>query len=235
VYAAIFPVGYVFSMAYPESILVATMALAGVFAARGQWRAAAVAAAVAALTRPEAIFLVLPLEALALRRWRSADTQERARALAAVGAAPAALAGLMLYHWRIFGDPIAFSTAQQAWGRRLSLDGVHRAIEELARSPGTYNVWLFRDAAFCVLYVLCLAIAFRVGVPKSWTVAGALIVLLPLWSGSFTSDARFGMAALPVYSGLAVLGRRAWLDWALRFAGLGLLTAAAATILLRWP
>jgi dolichol-phosphate mannosyltransferase len=235
VYAAIFPVGYAFSMAYPESILVAAMALAGVLAARGRWRGAAACAAVGAIARPEAIFLVLPLGALAIRRWRTASSRERAHMLTAVGAAPAALGGLMLYHWRTFGDPIAFSTAQQAWGRRFSVDGVHRAIVELAHSPGTENVWLFRDAAFCVLYVLCLALAIRVGVPKSWTLAGALIVLLPVWSGSFTSDARFGMVALPVYSGLAALGRRAWLDRTLRVTSLALLTAAAATILLRWP
>jgi len=235
VYAAIFPTSYVFSMAYPESAVLAAMALAGAFAAHGRWRAAAVAAAVAGLARPESILLVLPLAVLAARRWRESDERTRARSLAAIAAAPAAIAGLALYHWRTFGDPLAFSTAQREWGRRLSVDGIHRAFVELSHSPGTYNAWLFRDAAFCLVFLLCLWLALRAGVPASWTLAGALIVLLPLWSGSFTSDARFGMVALPVYSGLAFAGRRPWADLAIRLASLALLTAAAATILMRWP
>ena len=59
VYAAFFPVGYVFSMVYPEALVLAAIALAGVFAHRRRWSAAAVAAAVAALTRPSAFKLRL--------------------------------------------------------------------------------------------------------------------------------------------------------------------------------
>jgi putative flippase GtrA len=235
IYAAIFPVGYVFSMAYPEALVLSAMALAGVLAARGRWRAAAIAAAAAALARPEAILLVLPLGALGVQAWREAASRERGRIVGAVAAAPAALGGIALYDWRTFGDPLAFSSAQRAWNRRLSIHGLDRAVLEVTRSPGTYNVWLFRDAAFCVVYLLCLCLALRAGVPRSWTLAGALIVLLPLWSGSFTSDARFGLLALPVYPGLAFLGRRPWLDRTIRLASLPLLGAGAATILLRWP
>jgi len=235
VYAAVFPAGYVFSMVYPESLVLAAIAFAGVLATRGRWTACAVAAAVAALARPEGVFVALPLLALAASRWRSLPDGARGRALAAVAAAPAAVAGLALYHWRTFGDPIAFSSAQREWGRWLSHDGVWRAFAELSRAPGTYNVWLFRDAAFCILYVILLALALRAGVPRSWVAAGALIVLLPLFSGSFTSDARFGLLALPVYAGLASAGRRPWLDRGILVGSVLLLVAASATILMRWP
>src|SRR5207237_1362940 len=40
VYAAIFPVGYVFSMVYPEAVVLAGMSVAGVLAARGRWTGA---------------------------------------------------------------------------------------------------------------------------------------------------------------------------------------------------
>src|SRR5437588_710291 len=69
VYAALFPVGYVFSMVYPEALVLAAIAIAGVLASRGRWGGAAVAAALAALTRPEALLLVLPLAFLAARQW----------------------------------------------------------------------------------------------------------------------------------------------------------------------
>src|SRR3954471_12154702 len=235
VYAAVFPAGYVFSMVYPEGLVLAAVALAGVLAARGHWTASAVAAAIGALARPEGVFVALPLLALTVRRWRSRNDGERGRALTAVAAAPAAVAGLALYNWRTFGDPIAFSTAQREWGRWFSHDGVWRAFVELSRAPGTYNVWLFRDALVCVLYVVLLVVALRARVPRSWVASGALIVLLPLFSGSFTSDARFGALALPLYARPGAAGRRPWLDRGGLAVSLALLVAASATILMRWP
>jgi Dolichyl-phosphate-mannose-protein mannosyltransferase len=234
VYAAIFPVGYVFSMVYPEALVLAAMAVAGVLAARGRWTGAAVAAAVGALTRPEALLLVLPLAALAAREWPRADAGTRLRALTAVVAAPAALVGVCAYEWRTFGDALAFSTAQRSWGRAFELGGPWRAVDELVKSAGTPNAWLFRDAAFCVVYVVLLVAAARF-VPAAWTVAALLIVLLPIWSGSFTSDARFGLVAPPVFAGLARLGSHRAVDVAIRVCSLALLVVATATILLRWP
>ncbi len=234
VYAAVFPAGYVFSMVYPEGLVIAAMALAAVLATRGRWRAAAVAAAIAALARPEALFLVLPLAALARNAWPRLDASGRCRALVAVGAAPAAVAGVALYDWRTFGDATAFSTAERAWGRRLSPLGIRHAVVEVSRVTGP-NLWLLRDVAFCAVYVLLLLAAWRAGVPRSWLLAGALIVLLPLETGSFTSDARFGLLALPVYAGAAALGRRRWADVALRASSFILLVGLTATILERWP
>jgi hypothetical protein len=235
IYVAIFPAGYVFSMVYPESLVLAAIAFAGVLAVRGRWTWAALAAAVAAITRPEALLLVLPLGALAARAWPKSDARTRCAALTAAAAAPAALAGLAAYHWATFGDPLAFSSAQRAWGRSLSFDGMERAVVQLVQSPGSGNAWLFRDAAFFVLYLVVLVVALRAGVPRSWVLASTLIVVLPVWSGSFTSDARFGLLAPPVYAGLACLTRRRPVDVGLRILSLVLLGAATATILLRWP
>jgi hypothetical protein len=72
-------------------------------------------------------------------------------------------------------------------------------------------------------------------VPASWVVAGMLVVLLPLWSGSFISDARFGLIALPVYVGLAYVARRRPVDLALRVVSAVLLVIGSATVLLHWP
>jgi hypothetical protein len=234
VYAAIFPVGYVFSMVYPEALVLAAMSVAGVLAARGRWSGAAVAAALAALTRPEGLLLVLPLGALAAYAWASADASTRRRALTAVLAAPAALAGVCAYEWRTFGDAFAFSSAQRSWGRAFELGGPLRAVEELVDSVGTPNAWLFRDAAFCAGYVALLVVAARF-VPRAWTAAALLIVVVPLWSGSFTSDARFGLVAPPVYAGLARVGGRRAVDIGWRVCSVALLVVATATILMRWP
>jgi hypothetical protein len=235
VYAALFPFGFVFSMVYPEAPVLAAVALGGLFAVRGRWMACAVAAACAALLRPEGVFLALPILALVVQRRRTLRGADRGRALAAAFAGPVALFAMLFYDWRLVGDPLAFSHAQLAWGRWTSMDGVARAWTELSSAAVLGREWLYRDVAFCAVYVACLVLAYRARVPLSWIVAGALLVLLPLWSGSFTSDARFGLVALPVYCGLAYLARTRWLDRFLRVGSAAALTLASATILLHWP
>jgi putative flippase GtrA len=235
IYAALFPFGFVFSMVYPESIVLAAMAFAGVFAVRRRWIGAGLMAALATLGRPEGIFVALPIAVLALRTWPRADTAERTRALWAAGAAPAALAGLAAYQWSMVGDALAFSHAQRMWGRWFSIGGIERTLTELVHAPELHREWLYRDLTFLVAYLLCLWLALRIGVPKSWLLAGAFVLLLPLWSGSVTSVARFGLLVPPVYAGLALLGRNRIVDWTLRATAAGLLGVGSATILLHWP
>jgi len=235
IYAALFPFGFVFSMLYPEGVALAAVALAGLLAVRRRWLLAGLAAALATLARPEGVFLALPLAVLAARRWRELSPNERGSALTAVLAAPAALGAFIAYAWTTFGDPLASQTAQRAWGRILSLDGPVRAVEELLSSDAFQGEWLWRDAVFCLVYVVCLGLALRAGVPRGWVVSGALIVLLPLFTGTFTSVSRFGLLALPVYAGLAFAGRRRWLDVSFRLVGGVLLVVGSMTILYRWP
>src|SRR5205823_4146852 len=109
------PMGYVFSMAYPESVVLAAIAGAGAAAAHRRWRLAAVLAAVAAAGRPEGVFVAVPLLALALRPETRSQRRELAGALAATASAPAALAAVAAYQRLIVGDPLAFSHAQIEW------------------------------------------------------------------------------------------------------------------------
>jgi hypothetical protein len=211
------------------------MAFAGVFAARGRWTAAGVCAALATLGRPEGIFVALPLGALALRRWPTASVGERTRSLWAALSGPAALLGLAAYQRDAVGDALAFSHAQRMWGRWFSIGGIDRTLTELVHAPELHREWLYRDLTFLVGYLACLFLARRAGVPWSWISAGALVLLLPLFSGSVTSIARFGLLVPPVYAGLARLGRNRVVDVSLRTTGACLLGAGSATILLHWP
>jgi hypothetical protein len=234
VFGAIAPMGFTFSMVYPESIVFTAMALTGLCALRRRWLWAAGFAAVAALARPQGALLVLPLAAAAWHAWRELDTRERGRAAGAVAAPLAGLAAYPLYLWTILGDPHAWSRAQEAWGRSFELTGFVRAFEQLPARNGTDH-WLLRDAIFCLVYVLLLAVAYRAGTPRGWIAAGALMVLLPLESGSFISVARFGLLALPIWWGAAVVARRRAVDWTLRIISLGLLVTFVLTLPLIFP
>jgi hypothetical protein len=150
-------------------------------------------------------------------------------------AGPLALLSFCGFLWWTLGDPLAWSKAQHQWGRSFSPTGVFAAIWEVVTAPFNHEDWLFRDAAFCVAYILLLRAASVAGVPRAWILAGALIVLLPLASGTVTSDARFGLLALPVFWGFAVVGRRRSLDRLVRLASPVLLAVAVFTIPLRYP
>jgi hypothetical protein len=225
--AALFPMSYVFSMTYPESIVFAALSLALLFAVERRWSACALAGTVAALTRPEALFFALPLLAIAVEHERTGQL-ERGRAVGAALAPLASLAAFPLYLGWTLHDAFAWSRAQQAWGRSFQLGGFARAFEQLNQTG--QNPWLWRDAAFAGLFLALLAAAYLRGVPLVWVLAGAAIVLAPLASGTFISDARFGLLALPAYWGLALVARRAALRRGLLVVSAALLVGATMTL-----
>jgi len=228
VYAAVFPYGFVFSLAYPEGLALALVALTGLLALRHRWLAAGAAAAAATLARPQGVFLLLPVAAAAWGAWDTLSDRERSQAVAAVLAGPAALASFSLYLWHTVGSPLAWSTAEVAWGRSFSLLGPYRAVEQL-------NGWLYRDAICCVLYLALLVVGRRSGVPWAWVLCGLAMVLLPIASGTFTSDGRFGLLALPVFWGLAALGRHRVADRLILALSPMLLALAVLTLHSRYP
>ena len=231
---AVFPTTYVCSMVYPESLLLLAVAATGLFAVRGRWAACACAAALASLARPEGVLLVLPIAAAAAQRWKHADADERGRAVAAVLAPPAAAASFPVYLGWALHDPLAWTKAQQAWGRSFRVDGVAHAFRSVAHEL-SHQAWAGRDVAFCILTLALLAAAVRLTVPRAWIAFGAIVVLFPLTSGSFESDARFGLVALPAYWGLAALLHRP-LAFAIAVpACAALLVAATLTLPLVFP
>jgi hypothetical protein len=108
VYAAVFPMSFVFSMAYPESIAVAASVAAALAAYSGRWEGTAAFGTVAALARPQAALIALPLLAIA---WR-----ERPASIAASAAPLAAVGGFWIYLWQSLGDPNAWSQAEGRGG-----------------------------------------------------------------------------------------------------------------------
>ena len=80
IYLAIFPLSYVFSMAYPESVELVLLTAAVLAALRRHWWLAAVCAGAAALARPEGLFLALPLAGIAWAQRRSLSPASRGAA-----------------------------------------------------------------------------------------------------------------------------------------------------------
>ncbi len=234
-YLAIFPYSFVFSMAYPEGLAIAAVALAALFATRQKWLAAGACVAIATLARPQGVFLALPLAAIAWQGWSAMPERKRTEAVAALLAGPAALLSFSLYLWHTVGSPVAWSKAEVAWGRSFSIDGPVRAAQELFAASAHHNEWIYRDLAFCLLYLGLLVAAGWARVPWPWLLCGAAMVLLPLGSGTFTSDGRFGLLALPAFWGLGALGRNSVVNRVVLAVSPILLAAAVLTLRVRFP
>ena len=233
-YLAVFPLSYVFSMAYPESIVLLLMLAAPLAALRRHWWLAAFCAGAAALARPEGLFLALPLADIAWRQRGDLSPSARGAALAAVLAPVGAIASYSLYLATFLHDPLAWSQAERAWGRQFQLGGAYEAFAHMPAMVG-HNAWLVRDVVFFFLYLALLYAAWRVGTPLAWLAAGAAIVILPIFTGAFDSIGRFGLLAPPVFWGLAGLTRSEGSARAVRIVSLVLLACGTASLAYVFP
>jgi hypothetical protein len=220
---AVFPLAFVFSLAYPESLVLALMTGAALAAYRGRWWIAAAALAAATLTRPEAVFVSLALLPLA---WRARS----GIALGAILAPLAAVGSFALYLGLTLHDPFAWTDAERAWGRRFEPLGLVRAVDHVPREFAA-NGAVVRDIVCFAAYLVFLAIAYRRGVPRLWVLGGVLVVVLPTFSGSFYSIGRFGMLAPAVVWGAALCLR----SRAVYAASAALMVAGVATLPLFFP
>jgi hypothetical protein len=235
VFLAIAPMGYVFSMAYPESLLLLLGILALLAALDSRWLLAALLAGLAALARPEGALLAVVLGGIAWRGRDSLDSAGRGRAVAAVLAAPAAVLAFMGYLQWSLGDLHAWSQAEEPWGRSFGPDGPLRAVVHLPRMVSLHPP-LARDIALLALAAALLVLAAkRTPLPREWIWAGALVLVLPIFSGTFESAGRFSMMALPCYWGAGALELSPRREKAVRAGCLVLLAAGALSVPFIWP
>jgi hypothetical protein len=123
-----YPLAFFLVAIYGDGLFIGLAALTLYFARRGQWRAVALCALLAGLTRPTSIALILPVLWEFGRQhgwWQRVPWRERLARIArprvllegalAVGAVPAGFALYAFYCWRHFGDPFSFSHAQKQW------------------------------------------------------------------------------------------------------------------------
>jgi Gpi18-like mannosyltransferase len=228
-YLAIFPLSYVFSMTYPESVVLVFLLAAPLAALRRRWWLAAFCAAMAALGRPEGLVLALPLADIAWRQRHSLSPAGRGAALTAVVAPVAAIASYSLYLATVLHDPLAWSQAERAWGRQFRLSGAYEAFVHLPATIG-HDAWLVRDVVAFFLYVGLLYAARRAGTPLAWLVAATAVVIVPVFTGAFASIGRFGLLAPPLFWGLAGLTTSARSERSVRVALLVLLVLGTASL-----
>ena len=221
-FLAVLPTTLFFGAVYSESLFLLLSVASFLLAEQGRFRGAAVAAGLAALTRPVGLAL---LPALAITAWRSG---RRRQSLGALAITPAIFALYPLTLWIWIGHPLAFLTAQSGiWRRHLSpygplggfVEGVQqRAAKDTAVAllllPLAYVAWRRLGAAYGVYACASLAL------PLMW----------PSDSHALWSIARFGGVLFPIVFALASVAHRRWVAVAVTLG----LTAWCIDSVVKW-
>lgn len=225
-YLSVFPSAFFFAAVYSESLFLLLTLLSFYQMRHRRWWLAGLFGALAALTRPSGLLLLIPFCYEYLRqhdfKWKNIRF-DSASGLCII----AGLGIFALYCYYLFHDPLAFSHAEARWDRKLSIPGyaILRTIHAMIISPGVLSFQFLRntldlipDLFMAVLVMLCfvgpwkfrrdmwaysvLAITFFL-FPQLFPFAG----LYPLQAMS-----RFLLAVFPAFIVLASIGENRTLD-----------------------
>jgi hypothetical protein len=227
-YLSIFPTSFFFSMMYTESLFLFFMISAIYFARKQLWVWAALMGLLASTARVVGV-LTLGLvlwEWLRVHGWQLETIHRKENwvnlwhgikrdwmQLIVIAVIPLGLLSYMVFLQTNFGDPIAFSTVQSAWGRENigPVAVVAQDIQALFRD-GLIISNLSRGLNMATLIAI---LGFSVVV---WRRLGAgyalytlLAVLIPATSGS-QSILRYALVCFPVFMVLGIWGRQAIFD-----------------------
>ena len=206
-YLAIFPLSFVFSLPYAESLflLCALACFALTWHGHRWWGAAA--GALAVLARPVGIGLV---PALAWRTWK--QDRWRWQAYLPILLLPAAELAFFGFLWWRTGDSRALFHAQvRGWGRGVSILPVV-FVQALGQAVLNGHLRYLVHAAFTVLWCGLFYKAWKMKIPAEYLIFCAALVILPTTGGLLVSMGRFGMVGFPFFWALADLGRSERVD-----------------------
>ncbi|GIF15702.1 mannosyltransferase family protein [Actinoplanes teichomyceticus] len=233
-YLAAFPTGFFLFIGYNESLFL-LLAVGALYAGRrGHWWPAGLLGALSSATRLFGVLLVAPLALEYLRQlgWRPRRIRPDVLALALV---PLGVVGYSVYCLVELGNPLAFSTAQDQWGRRYTFPGeawvvaIRQAAGHRLLEPATLAAVLDAGTVLLavVLLVACVAGPFRFRRDQLYLVAHAGLTLILLMSTevggrSMQSAARYVMEAVAIFLVLARMGANQTVDRVVLMVGAAL-------------
>jgi Gpi18-like mannosyltransferase len=228
-YLTIFPYSLFLAAAYTEALFLA-LSLVAFLALRGHyWKLAGISAALATLTRPVGILLLLPLvhEYFVAQKQRAGTWRDKLRVdeVLTLSLPAVALLGFNLALAPRFGTLMPTTAAQSSgWGRHLSWpwDGVLRAGYAALHAPSGLGVYVALDIVWTLLFtILALALLWPLGPLRSrsgsrlpvayalYALATLILILLtPMnkpgseWA-TLASNGRFMLVVFPLFLLLA--------------------------------
>jgi hypothetical protein len=215
---SLFPAAFFCAAAYSEALFLLTTVAFFLALGRRRFAFAGLAGALAALTRPSGILLVVPAAVEMLR----ASPRDRLRFAAAAAGPAAGLGAFAFWQWRRFGTPFAYViTEHAAWGRHLTWPWLtlERAIRWKPYHPAEFTLIV----GFGILSLLL----FRRRPAEACYALASLAFIVA--SGSLVSVARYLATAFPVFFVIGdALKRWPALDIAYSLAGIASLVYLTA-------
>ena len=245
--ALAYPFALTWTIAYAEGFFLAFAGLTLLFARRGRWYPAALTAALAGLTRPVALILVLPLawEYGRQHGWWArvprpswGELRLAARGALVVGAAPAAIAAYFAYAYSRTGDFLLPLHNQFTYWQHVSMPqwtSIHIALHRILTMPRGTGILPLELGLLFLFGLITLARIRRLPFAYTLYMAGLLYLATssptPSQVDLFWGASRYLAGAIPVYLIVAdwAAGRR-WLEGAV--LGAGFLLQGALTIAL---
>ncbi len=211
----IFPVAIFYLGMYTESLFMA-LSLGVLYCIRThRWFAGGVASFLAALTRPQGVFLALPILIEYIVSWRQSSEslwKKLTHGLALCGA-PLGLASYYFFLYLHTGNFFSHLKGNtEAWGREApdiaTLLGVFtQGILQFPALPFHSFFYLKLDLAGTVIFLLLLGWYART-VRISYIFYSLILILLPLSTGTTSSMIRYLSLSFPHYIFLALLGTK---------------------------
>ncbi len=238
-FLSVAPTAIFFTAVYSESLFLFAVLGTFYFCLRRSWLIAGLFGAIAAATRNTGVLMagVIVLSALSAEGWRALPPGWSVTALrgwgsnlqSALGRAwPALFAALlpivpllafMGYFGVTFGRPLAFLTAQRAWGRSMSLtsllDLVPNTVQNLQLGQsflaGHFNAVAMQEILATAAFLPLVIVAAR-QFPAAFGFYTLASFVIPLTTGTLASMNRYVLVLFPCYIVLAVWARNIWIE-----------------------
>lgn len=230
---ALMPTSLFLNSIYTEPLFITFSLLCIYFARKRQWWYGGIAGIFATLTRNLGIFLFI---FLLYEFFTGKSCRNRSfSTIIPLFLPPVALLGFMLYNLYAVGDPLAFITSQQSWGRHFDLPWRNIAANiPLTFSDNPYSQPGLALDTFLVTGsltgLLQLSLVPRFKIPASYLVIGWLWFLIPLCSTApgapLYSMSRFILPLFPLYLFFGQLPGRLFYSWLLLSGSVLLLCTA---------
>jgi Mannosyltransferase (PIG-V) len=231
-YLAAFPMGFFLFIGYNESLFL-LLAVGALYAGRrGHWWVAGALGALSSATRLFGLLLVAPLaiEYLRQRGWQPRRIRADVLSLALV---PLGVVAYSVYCAIELGNPLAFSVAQDQWGRRYTVPGGAwvTAVQQMGGplEPSTLGALVDAGTTLVAVVLLVLAVAgpWKFRRDQLYLVVQGALTLILLMSTevggrSMQSAARYAMEAVAILLVLARIGARPAVDRAVLVIGVSL-------------
>jgi len=226
-YLSVFPLSFVFSFAYPASLMLLLTTAAFLFAEKDHWGLTGIAGMLSAATNPLGVTVLFPLLLLYLRKkstpgskkWRGRlDLKRLCRRFDLhvlwLALVPLGIIAYYAYLYFLTGNFWADVDGESHFGRSFGLF-VHTIFNSVKLAVGSGSVLAWANLTFVSGYAILLVyMAASKKIRMEHLLLAALFVLIPLSTGQTDGIGRYGMAAFPFFWAMALLGERPVFHWA---------------------